>query len=178
MLEPALGRADIERYLLEAAQRLTSSGTQHVVVMVGGSLLAMHGLRGATHDVDSIRRLDAELVGAVAQVAELHGLAPAWLNDRAAAFTPATFEEATCTVLIDHPRLRVLGAPLEQVFVMKLFAVGNRANDYDDLVALWPRCDFDSPAAAVALHDAACPHAEPDPFLVDFIGQIAARASI
>jgi hypothetical protein len=64
------------------------------VIVVGGSLLAFHGLREATVDVDSVKRLDSELKSAVASVARLHDLAPAWLNDSASAFRPATFDEA------------------------------------------------------------------------------------
>jgi hypothetical protein len=62
-------------------------------------------------------------------------------------FRPGTFQEQECEVLLDRGRLLVLGAPLDQVFLMKLYAA--RAPDYDDLVRLWPRCAFGTPEKAV-----------------------------
>lgn len=50
-------RADmILRYLGEIANELGPEGQQHVVLVVGGSLLALHGLRDTTLDIDSVRR--------------------------------------------------------------------------------------------------------------------------
>lgn len=60
-----------------------------------------------------------------------------WLNDHAAAFAPATLDVDACDVLLDLPRLRVLGAPLRDVFIMKL----RRSDpaDLDDMRSIWPR---------------------------------------
>ncbi len=170
-----LGGEDIKRYLHEVADELEGRGTQHVIVVVGGSLLAMHGLRGATRDVDSVTRLDAELVAAVAVVATRHDLAPRWLNDAAAAFMPGGFDETTCDVLVEHQRLLVLGAPLDQVFLMKLYA--SRELDRDDLVRLWPLCEFDSPAEAARRFEVAYPHVDPDEYLVEYITEISRAAA-
>ena len=63
----------------------------------------------------------------------------------------------------------VLGAPLRQVFVMKLFAARARTRDHDDLVALWPRCGFASAEEAVELYRAAYPHEAEDPHLVEYV---------
>ena len=38
-------------------------------------------------------------------MAERHDLTPTWLNHSASAFRPATFDDADCDVLIEHPRL-------------------------------------------------------------------------
>jgi hypothetical protein len=172
--EVPLASADIRRYLDEVAAALEPAGRQHTLVLVGGSLLALHGLRDTTADVDTIGTLDDELHAAVAVVAVRHGLAPKWLNASAAAFTPATFSVADCDLLLEHPRLRVLGAPWPQVFVMKLFA--GRAQDRDDLVAIWPRAGFTSPTAAAALYREAYPHEREDEYLVDYIRAIADEA--
>lgn len=72
---PLNGNA-IRGLLNEVADRLSSVGVQHLIIMVGGSLLAWHGLRDTTMDVDSTRRLDDELVAAVAEVAAAHDLDP------------------------------------------------------------------------------------------------------
>lgn len=110
----------------------------------------------------------------MAEVARRHDLGSQWLNDSAAGFLPQTLKEEECTVLVDHPRLRVLGAPLRQIFVMKLLA--SRALDVADLAAIWNECGFDSPEQAAALYQAAYPHLEPDQYLVDEIRIIAGRA--
>jgi hypothetical protein len=168
--EPLLGAAAIERYLGELAAELTDRRPTHTVIVVGGALLAWHGLRDATRDVDSATRLDPALMEAVARVAERHGLAPKWLNDAAAAFVPATFDHGECEILLDSRTLRVLGAPFDQVFLMKLYA--SRAADTDDLEALWPHCSFGSPEdAAEAFYDG-YPLEDRDEFLADHIRRI------
>lgn len=50
---------------------------------------------------------------------------------------------------------------------MKLYAA--RAPDYDDLVALWPLCAFESAEQVVETFYAAYPHLEVDPYLVDYV---------
>ena len=166
--------AQIRQYLREVADELHPSGTQHVLVMVGGALLAWHGLRDATRDIDSVRRFDEELAEAVRRVAERHDLAPEWINYHAAAFLPQTFVFEECELLIDHDRLRVLGAPLRQVFLMKLRA--GRAQDHEDLVAIWPFAGL-TPEQAVADYWEAYPGAPDDEFLLSWVEQIAARAA-
>ncbi len=107
-------------------------------------------------------------------VAVRHGLAPTWLNDRSAPFAPATLQDKDCPVLLQRGRLNVLGAPLSQVFLMKLYAA--RARDYDDLVVLWPRAGFRSPEEAASALFTAFPHAPDDPHLADYVRAIAEAA--
>jgi hypothetical protein len=97
------------------------------------------------------------------------------LNDSAAMFKPATLRDSDCQLELERGRLLVLGAPLDQVFVMKLYA--SRAPDLDDLVKLWPHCTFVSPQAVVDAFDLAYPHLEHDPYLIDHVAAIAAAAS-
>jgi hypothetical protein len=169
-----LGGVAIRSHLQEVADQLDGPGPQHTLVLVGGALLAWHGLRDTTRDVDSLRRLDTELRRAVERVAKLHGLTADWLNDNAAGFRPVTFDEQDCDVLLDHPRLLVLGAPLDQVFLMKLYRV--EAQDYEDLIRMWPQCSFASPADAAAQFQLAYPHAPDDPGLVAMIVDIESAA--
>jgi hypothetical protein len=65
----------------------------------------------------------------------------------------------------------VLGAPPNQVFLMKLYRIG--AQDYEDLIKLWPLCGFASPAEAAARFTDAYPHAPDDPHLVSMIAEVA-----
>lgn len=69
----------IRRLLGEVADELGGELEQRAMVMVGGSLLACHGLRGSTEDVDSIRKLDERLRSAVHRVRD-----PAWARARLA----------------------------------------------------------------------------------------------
>jgi hypothetical protein len=161
----------IAALVAEVAEQLPSGEHSHTIIVAGGSLMAWRGLRESTVDVDSVQRLDPELRAAVAEVAARHDLAPRWLNDNAAMFRPQTLTESTCDVLLDHPRLLVLGASYRAVFLMKLFAA--RAADYDDLVRLWPLCGFASAEQAAAEMYAAFPSAPDDPHLDEFVAEIA-----
>lgn len=169
MSDLPLDAGDIQRLVGEVADELEGAEVQRTVIIVGGALLALHGLRTATRDVDSASRLDDELVGAVARVAANHGMAPKWLNDSAAPFLPATFSEDECALILERRSLRVLGAPLDQVFLMKLYA--SRAIDTDDLAVIWPGCSFESAEAAAEAFYEAYPVVERDPFLPRHIAQ-------
>lgn len=170
--ETPLDGEEIRRYLLEVASAMSVDGPQHRILVVGGALLAWHGLRDTTLDVDSVHRVDEELRQAVQLVAKRHGLAPQWLNDSAAGFVPATLKVEDCDVILDEPRLLVLGAPLRQVFLMKVFA--GRERDQDDLVSLWPQLGV-TPEEVADEYWTAYPAAPADPFLADWIRQIAGR---
>jgi hypothetical protein len=172
--EEPLSGDKIIALVTEVADELPARDPGHTIVIVGGSLLAWHGLRDTTADVDTIRRLDIELQQAVSRVAERHDLAPRWLNDSAAAFSPQTLDDSACEALLDHPKLLVLGAPYRAVFVMKLFAA--RVADHDDLVRLWPLCGFASPEEAADEMRAAFPAAPDDPHLARYVAEIAREA--
>lgn len=74
--------------------------------------------------------------------------------------------------MADLPTLRVLGAPLDQVFLMKLHATRVRTSDVEDMVALWPRTGFASAAQAVDLYYQAYPLAEEDPYLATYVADL------
>jgi hypothetical protein len=170
-----LDGAKIRAFMHEVAEELPISAAQRTVIVVGGALLAWNQLRDSTRDVDSVTPIDEDLRAAAGVVAARHDLIPTWLNDAAAAFRPVTFNERQCTVLLEDPRLRVLGAPFTQVFLMKLYRV--TAQDYDDLIRIWPLCTFDSPKQAADLFFEAYPHAPEDEHLAQFIAEIAKQAS-
>lgn len=169
-----LNAGAIQAYVHEVADELPD-GPPHVLVLVGGALLAWAGLRGSTADVDTIERLDEQLRSAVARVAARHDLSTTWLNDRAAGFAPATLREHDFQLLWDHPRLLVCGAAWRDVFLMKMLAARDR--DWDDLVALWPLSGFNDPQEAVAEYYQAYPHEEIDPYLDRFVRDVQQAAS-
>lgn len=169
-----LSGPEIQTLIATVAERLAGDGPQHTLIIVGGSLLAWRGFRASTEDVDSIVRLEAELRAAVEIVAAEHDLAMDWLNAQAAQFKPQTFQLEECDILLEHPRLLVLGAPLRQVFIMKMY----RADppDQDDMVTMWPHIGFATAHEAVSLFYEAYPHLEEDPHLDEFVITIARRA--
>ena len=169
MPEPLLNAQRIRDYLTQVAD-LLGEGPPCVVVVAGGSLLALHGLRQATRDVDSIGRLDADVRGAAASVAERHGLPAGWLNDNAAAWWPAGLTADMCEVELERGRLRVLRVTHRYVFVMKLEA--SRAVDQPDLRRIWPHTGFRSADEAAALWHTAYPHQDSDPYLADHIRRV------
>ena len=130
-----LGGETIKALIVEVAAELDDE-VERTIIVVGGSLLAWHGLRDATEDVDSIRRLDDALRDGVETVAVRHGLTANWLNDHAAPWAPATLDVDVCDVLFVQDRLRVLGLPLRDIFLMKL----NRGDppDLADMRSIWP----------------------------------------
>lgn len=174
MPDPLLDAEAIRDLLAEVADELEAiaepGSERPEVVVVGGAMLALRGLRRATHDVDSVRPVPVTLAAAVANVADRHGLAPRWLNDRARGFLPLTFDVSECDVFLDRPALLVLGAPFDQVFLMKVKA--GRAVDSDDLEALWPHCSFASPEAAAEAFVAAYPLESHDPYLAEWIASV------
>jgi hypothetical protein len=145
-----------------------------VLVVVGGSYMALHDLRESTADVDTIKRIERSIREAVEIVAERRGFVPEWLNDKATPYWPQGLTLEACELLIEFPRLRVYGPPARFIFFMKLYA--GRAPDHDDMVALWPNCSFESAQKAVNEFHAAYPHAADDPYLVEYVHSIAVEA--
>jgi hypothetical protein len=174
--EVPLNAPAIREHLAAVAEELGSIGDTLTIIVVGGALLALQDLRDATTDVDCVTRLTAELREAVATVAARNGLAPRWLNDAALPFLPANFDKSQCGLVFAHLRLVVLGVPLEQIFLMKLY--GARTRDIEDLIAIWPSCQFESPNQVAHLFRDAYPPAPEDEFLPQFIAEISQSAAL
>ncbi len=153
-------------YLQEVARELPDDGTRRRLVVVGGALLAWLGLRDATRDIDSASPIDEVLQAAVETVATRHDLAPQWINDSAAPFVPHGFDPARGELIWADDRLEVIGAPVDQAFLMKVHAA--RASDLPDIRSLWPRSKFATPAQAAAAYSTAYPLEPHDPHLADW----------
>lgn len=168
----------IRELLGEVAEQLGPKFPQETVIVVGGSLLAWRGLRASTQDVDSSKRISTEVRAAVRAVAVRHQLAADWLNDSSAAWHPQTLEANECELLVEHPQLKVLGAPLWSIFLMKL----NRSEPQDvvDMITLWPLVAEVFPTAQVATEAfyAAFPLENPDEFLGAQVIDVARRAGM
>ena len=169
MPEHLLDADGIRRHLREVAAELPAE-SRFEVVLVGGALMALHGLRDSTVDVDSVRSINARLRAAVAVVAERHGLSSRWLNDSSRPFVPETLDVARCDVVLDLPGLRVLGAPLREVFVMKVYAA--RTRDVADLPLLWKVWGYTDVAEAVEHFRRAYPDEPGDPYLESWLRSV------
>ena len=77
-------------------------------------------------------------------------------------------------MLMEHPRLLVLGVPMRDLFLMKLCRAD--PNDVADMVVLWPDTGFATAREVVDAFYLAYPLAPEDDFLEEFILEIAARA--
>ena len=166
----------IKSLLEEVSKHLTPGPNRHLVVIVGGALLAWNGLRNTTIDVDSIERLGLELETAVAEVAQERGLEPDWLNAEAARFRPAILVLNDCEVLLETDKLVVRGAPLRAVFAMKLLR--SQQNDLADIEKILPVAGFMSAAEAVESFYEAYPHALEDPELPGLVCQLARNGGL
>jgi hypothetical protein len=164
-------RGELEALFDELASELRRLGVAADVVMVGGAWLLWHAQRVATRDVDSARRLDPQLTGAIDAVGQRHDLRSGWLNDAAAAFWPAGAAFEDCAVVYEEEPLVVRAPSPEVVFVMKLYRADPQ--DREDMVLLWPMCGFASPEDAVNAFKAAYPHSPEDEHLVEYVRRIA-----
>jgi hypothetical protein len=91
-------RNELEGLFNELTDELDRLGASADVVMVGGSWMLWHSRRASTRDVDSARRFDTDLSGAVDRVGARHDLRPGWLNDAAAPYWPAGASYDDCEV--------------------------------------------------------------------------------
>jgi hypothetical protein len=119
-------------------------------------------------------RLDAEVKAAAIRVAEENDLQPERLNDNAATFLPNGFNPASCDELFSHPRLLVLGMPIRDLFLMKMYR--DSALDEQDMVAMWPLAGFKNAQEVVDAFYSAYPHAPADPYLSELPIAVSARA--
>ena len=166
---------DVRRLIVELANRLSPSERRDIVI-AGGSLLALHGLRDSTADVDSLTLLDATLYEQIAVIAAHHGLRGDWLNDHAHPYSPLGLTTQQCDVMLEHRGFRLLGVPLHLVFLMKI----DRAQEQDiaDMVRLWPIVSsaFRDLSHVVNEYMAAYPNAREDPYLEQFLAEIVCRS--
>lgn len=70
-------------------------------------------------------------------------------------------------VILDHPKLLVLGADFDQILLMKIFT--GRESDTDDIGRLWALTSFTSIAEVLDAHRVTYPHDEDDPFLASYL---------
>ena len=103
MTSPGLLNGEKIVKLLKEVAELLPAGPQAKVNVVGGSLLALHGLRDSTQDVDCSIPLDGHIKSAARTVGTRNGLQGDWLNDRSAPWHAATLTVEDCDTIYEHP---------------------------------------------------------------------------
>ena len=169
------GRDLLQRLFDEVAEEFSRLGIEGEVLMVGGSWMLWFGLRDSTRDVDSARTLPAEAASAIADVAGRHDLAADWLNDSATAFLPFGFDSTSCTIVHTSESLTVSTPPPETIFLMKLQRAS--APDREDMIALWPLCNFERSDEVIEQFESAFPYLPNDEHLGSFVDEIIADAT-
>jgi hypothetical protein len=156
-------------------RKLEAHGQPHQqLIVVGGSYLALAELRQSTRDIDVATRLTKATRQAVHDVAADKGLAPRWLNDDAAVFTPKGMTKEHCVRVFAGFALTVLAPSADWIFLMKLYAA--RAVDHKDLIRLWPLTGFATAEEAIARYWQAYPHAPADDDLEVYVADIVEHA--
>ena len=169
-----LNLEEIRSLLIEVGDELGGEGPAISIVIVGGTLMAMHGLRDRTIDVDTISEIEYELATAIRVVAERNKLPHNWLNQSSKPFAPESFSIDDCEEVLQTNRLSILALPIRQLFLMKLDS--NRRTDQNDLMLLWPHSGFQHVEEVLHEYELAYPHTQRDEFLGEWIQQIIDRA--
>jgi hypothetical protein len=92
------------------------------------------------------------------------------MNANAVSWRPQTLNEEDCEIMLEHGRLRVLGAPIDQVFLMKLES--SRVADRPDLVRAWPHTSFKTAEEVIEAFEQAYPAALEDAHRVSYVEEI------
>ena len=150
-MKSLFNREELLTLLREVGAILVSRRVEATLYVVGGAAIAFQfDARRVTRDVDAaIRSERDDLTEAVALVADRHGLAPDWLNARAAAFLPGEPDAAATEITL--PGLRLAVASPEHLIALKLRALRDR--DMDDLETLFRHVGITDPRQAAAIHD-------------------------
>ena len=147
------------------------------IVIVGGSSLALMGLRESTRDIDLVTAIDDSLLAAIIQVANAFQISENWMNNSARFFAPRNTSLDHCAIFLDLSKLRIHFLHTDDLFVMKLYA-SRGPIDFLDLVLLWPLCTFAEAKSAVNHYWDLYEGAYPDEFLEEYVQRIIDQARL
>jgi hypothetical protein len=147
------------------------------IVIVGGSSLALMGLRESTRDIDLVTEIDDSLLAAIIQVANAFQISENWMNNSARFFAPRNTSLDHCAIFLDLSKLRIHFLHTDDLFVMKLYA-SRGPIDFLDLVLLWPLCTFAEAKSAVNHYWDLYEGAYPDEFLEEYVQRIIDQARL
>ena len=130
---PGFSKEELEKLLSLLSGQLQKSGVTGEICIVGGAAMILaFGSRESTKDIDALVMAPASVRTAAAQLAEIHGLPPNWLNDGVEGF--ASGHPAEMKEILKFSHLRVVAPPAEYILAMKCLAarVGLDEHDKDD----------------------------------------------
>lgn len=168
---------DVIRRSLQILNLVLAKGNapKSKLIIVGGSALALLGIRDSTRDIDLAAAIDPPVSSAAAHLAPFLDLPDDWLNSHAAPFIPCDFNETRCTIELQMSNIDVLVAHPDDLFVMKLNASRGQS-DLNDMIRLWPFCTFGTASSAYERFISAYPDSQTDEFLEQHIELIGERA--
>jgi hypothetical protein len=124
---------EMEKMLCLLNEQLQKNGvTGEICIFDGAAMILAFGSRESTRDIDALVMAPASVRTAVAQVAEMNGLPPNWLNDGVKGFASGQTMEVIEILKFSH--LRVVAPSAEYILAMKCLAarVGLDEHDKED----------------------------------------------
>jgi len=149
---PKFSKTELEKLLFLLNEQLRKNGVTGEICIVGGAAMILaFGSRQSTKDIDALVMAPSSVRTAVAQVAEMKGLSPTWLNDGAKRFASGLSTELKEILKLSH--LRVVAPPAEYILAMKCLAarVGLDEHDKEDAKFLIQHVGLRSPAAVLEI---------------------------
>ena len=141
---------EIQEFLGILLDRLAARGVYVKTYIIGGAAMGIHlGREQLTPDIDGYFHPQAEVFAEAAEMADEYGLAPDWVNSRAAAFIsfdPKDDTDALLTTIHGHP---VTVASKRTLLALKIAA--SRTKDRADISRLILDLDITDPDEIVEL---------------------------
>jgi hypothetical protein len=152
MPTPSFSKRDREKMLSLLNEQLQKNGVTGEVCIVGGAAMILaFGSRESTRAIDALVMAPASVRTAAAQVADINGLSPNWLNDGAKGFASGQSTEVKEILKFSH--LRIVTPPAEYILAMKCLAarVGLDEHDKEDTKFLMNHIGLRSPGAVLEI---------------------------
>jgi hypothetical protein len=130
---PRFSKDELKKMLALLNGQLQANGVTGEICIVGGAAMVLaFGSRESTKDIDALVMAPASVRTAAAQLAEVEGFPPNWLNDGAKGFASGQSTEMKEVLKFSH--LRVVAPSAEYILAMKCLAarVGLDEHDKDD----------------------------------------------
>jgi hypothetical protein len=143
-----LNADDIERYLTELNQELSSMEIKGEICLYGGAVMALaYNARPDTDDVDAVFEPVGHVRKAARIVAQRNGLPIEWLNNAVDIFL-AQHERR---ILLNLSHLKIYIPPPDYLLAMKVLSARADTMDQDDLRVLIRKLDLKSSADVIAI---------------------------
>ena len=134
MIDEKLTKGDIDKYLSEINERLSSIGKQGEIVMAGGAVFtAVFNARQSTRDIDAFFQPSEEMRKIISDMSEEHDLPKNWLNDGVKGFITSKMNKE---VYQEFSNLSVYTVDAEGLLALKLTSARMESWDMSDSIVL------------------------------------------